>query len=308
MNHLIKSIFRRLPIVKELESEVEKLQIELNENKLFVPQGHFYSPIPSLKEVLRRKESIFDKDLEPYLGLNLNVQEQIDWLENLFLFYDFIPFKSCKEANLRYYFENEYFGYCDGIVLYTVLRFFKPKNIIEVGSGFSSALMLDINDLFFEQKMNFLFIEPFPDRLKSLLTEKDKFNVKIEESFVQDINIEVFNKLNENDILFIDSSHISKIGSDVNHLFFNILPKLKKGVLIHIHDIFTPFEYPFEWMEQGRAWNECYLLRAFLQYNESFKIVFFNSYIQKHQKGFLNKSVPNILKDSGGSIWLKKVK
>ncbi len=108
------------------------------------------------------------------------------------------------------------------------------------------------------------------------------------------------------DILFIDSTHVSKIGSDVNRLIFDILPALPRGVVVHFHDIFFPFEYPLEWLYEGRAWNEAYLLRAFLSYNKSFKILFWNSYLQAKQLDALNAAYP-AMAVGGSSIWIKKV-
>jgi hypothetical protein len=112
--------------------------------------------------------------------------------------------------------------------------------------------------------------------------------------------------LEANDILFIDSSHVSKAGSDVNHLFFTVLPRLKPGVLVHVHDVFYPFEYPLGWLRQGRAWNELYLLRAFLQYNTAFEMLFFNSFLWKHHKEQLAAKLPRMATNPGGSIWLRK--
>jgi hypothetical protein len=124
---------------------------------------------------------------------------------------------------------------------------------------------------------------------------------------VQEVGLEKFKALRENDILFIDSSHVSKINSDVNYIFFTILPQLHPGVYIHFHDIFYPFEYPKEWIYEGRAWNEIYLLRAFLQHNAVFKIVFFNTFLEYFHAKRFQEDMPLCLKNPGGSVWLKKV-
>jgi hypothetical protein len=114
-----------------------------------------------------------------------------------------------------------------------------------------------------------------------------------------------FQQLEAGDILFIDSTHVTKAGSDVNQIMFDILPVLRPGVLIHFHDICYPFEYPKEWILTGRYWNEAYLLRAFLQYNSSFEIVFFNSYMgQLHSDQF--SAAPLFLWNPGTSIWIRK--
>lgn len=128
------------------------------------------------------------------------------------------------------------------------------------------------------------------------------------QSRLQDLNDELFLSLSEGDILFIDSSHVSKINSDVNYSFFSILPKLKKGVMIHFHDIFYPFEYPKEWIYEGRAWNEVYVLRAFLQYNDTFRIRFFNIYFAKFHLDKLVKDMNLCINNTDASIWIEKVK
>ena len=108
-------------------------------------------------------------------------------------------------------------------------------------------------------------------------------------------------------MLFIDSTHISKLGSDVNHLFFEILPRLRPGVVIHLHDIGVGFEYPDHWVKEGRAWNEAYLLRAFLQYNEFFRILLYISYMQNVYEPWFRQNMPDTLLDRGGCFWMEKV-
>ncbi len=108
------------------------------------------------------------------------------------------------------------------------------------------------------------------------------------------------------DVVFIDSSHVVKIGSDVAYILFHILPELQPGVIVHFHDILWPFEYPEDWLCEGRAWNEAYVLRAFLQFNEAFDILYFNSYIWHHHAERLQQKMPLCMKNPGGSIWLQK--
>lgn len=153
------------------------------------------------------------------------------------------------------------------------------------------------------------FIEPYPERLLSLLKEKDNQNHKTMVNNVQDIELEVFDKLNENDILFVDSSHVTKTHSDVNWILFEILPRLKKGVLIHFHDIFYPFEYPKQWVlnQKGFGWNEGYILKAFLMYNNQFKILMFNTFLEYFHKDWFDQNMPVCMKNQGGSIWLRKL-
>jgi hypothetical protein len=187
-----------------------------------------------------------------------------------------------------------------------MLRYAKPKRIIEIGSGYSSCVILDTNELFFNNSIQCTFIEPVPELLLSLIKENDRKRINLLPERLQDIEISEFSSLSEGDILFIDSSHVSKINSDVNYIFFQILPNISNGIYIHFHDIFYPFEYPKEWIYEGRAWTESYLLRAFLQYNNSFDIVYFSSFLQHFYKDYLKKEIPLCLKNEGGSIWIRK--
>ncbi len=272
------------------------------QNVCFTP-GHFYSPIVSVKSIKKREAAIWPDFPGEIEELDLNAEKQLELCKNFESYYSEFNFSS-KKGKLRYYFDNIFFLETDAIALYSFIRHFKPQNIVEIGSGFSSALMLDTREQF-NLDLNITFIEPYPKRLKSLLTQKDKETVRIYEKKVQDTDLKTIDTLEENDILFIDSTHISKTGSDVNHELFKILPRLKKGVLIHFHDIFYPFEYPKNWVYQGRSWNENYILKAFLMYNKDYEILFFSDYLHKcHPEVF--KDMPLCYKNKGGSIWLRK--
>ena len=131
------------------------------------------------------------------------------------------------------------------------------------------------------------------------------FRSKIIEKKVQEVALDFFRELEKGDILFIDSSHVSKCGSDLNYLLFNVLPILNKGVFIHFHDIFFPFEYPKEWVIGGRNWNENYLIRAFLMNNKNYEICLFSHYLHIHHPDIF-QNMPLAKKDFGGSLWLEK--
>lgn len=218
-----------------------------------------------------------------------------------------MPFTDKKISDLRYYFLNGAYSYSDAVFLYCMIRKLNPKRIIEVGSGFSSCVTLDTNELYFNNQITCTFVEPYPALLKSLIKKNDNANIKIYESKLQDIPLDLFNELKANDILFIDSTHVTKFNSDVNYVIHKILPVLAEGVYIHFHDIFYPFEYPIEWLLEGRAWNEQYILRAFLEYNIKFKIVLFNTYLETIFPEKLKNRFPLIFKNTGGSIWIKKL-
>jgi len=268
----------------------------------FEPEG-YYSPIPSMDEI---KVYNFNHPLPETLpGIDLNVNEQLNLLDSFEAFYKELPFSDERSEGLRYYYKNGFYGYSDAILLHCMIRHLKPKKIIEVGSGFSSSVTLDTNEKFMGNSINCIFIEPYPERLESLLKNDD--NVTVYKKRLQEMPIEIFKGLDKNDILFIDSTHVAKFNSDVNYVFHKILPMLAHGVYIHFHDIFYPFEYPQEWLLEGRAWNEQYILRAFLEYNNDFKIVLFNTYLESMHEEKIKSRFPLLYKNTGGSIWIKKI-
>ena len=118
--------------------------------------------------------------------------------------------------------------------------------------------------------------------------------------------LSLFNQLGENDILFIDSTHVGKVNSDVNRIFFEILPCQRSGVYIQINDVFYPFEYPKEWILGGRSWNELYMLRCFLQYNGAFEVTLMNRFLEHFYADYFQAHMPLCMKNPGGSIWLRK--
>lgn len=302
LKKIIKTRINKLPYIKAMREKLEK--IEKKYNALHVPPGHYYSPIVSTDELKKRENQIWSETQKQVLGINLNESEQLNLLNELAKFYVDLPFSDQNEKKLRYRFHNNMYTYSDGIFLYSMIRKFRPKRIIEIGSGFSSALMLDVNDLFFDNQIACTFIEPYPERLKSLLKEGE--NINLIEQPAQSVNLKTFDQLEQNDFLFIDSSHVSKTGSDVNFILFEILPRLKKGVKIHFHDIFYPFEYPKDWvLEKKRNWNEDYILRAFLSYNDKFKIILFNTFLEEFHENWFKQHMPLCLKNKGGSIWLE---
>jgi hypothetical protein len=171
--------------------------------------------------------------------------------------------------------------------------------------------MLDTNERFMDRSMRLTFVEPESGRLRKLLKPDDHQAVTIIERRIQQIDLSIIEELAANDILFVDSSHVSKAGSDVNHILFELLPRLKSGVLVHFHDIRYPFEYPKEWFELGVSWNEAYLVRAFLQFNQTFRIRFWNDYMLRFHADAIRQRMPLCLGEPAfgvhGSLWLQRV-
>jgi hypothetical protein len=273
------------------------------------PPGTFYSPIPSAEDV----PTSIDKLSRDIPGVDLNEAGQLALLDDLGRAYAGIPFDDQSTKGRRYHFDNEYYSYFDAVVLFTMMRHAKPRRVVEVGSGFSSAVMLDTRDAFLDRDTHLTFIDPYPERLESLLRPEDRSRCTVLAQKVQDVPLTAFTELQANDILFVDSSHVVKVGSDVAWIVFEILPRLAPGVIVHFHDIPYPFEYPLHWFRAGRAWNEAYVLRSFLQFNSAFEVRFFNDFMATFHGEEVRTRMPAAMKQSSfeltvpaSSLWLTR--
>ncbi len=298
MKRIYRTFLDKLAYVSNLHEQVRK-QGEF-------PAGHYYSPIPSEEEVLAY---IGDKQgkTKELPGIALNEKHQFRILLEYCQFYEDLTFPEEKKEGCRYYYENGMFSYADSIFLYCFLRRNKPKRIVEVGSGFSSAVILDSIEGFFPERPEVTFIDPYPHRLRSLLTSRDEDEVTIIDKKIQEVPVELFSSLQSGDLLFIDSSHVVKCNSDLNILMFDVLPQLPPGVFVHFHDVFYPFDYPSEWLKRGRYWNENYFLRAFLSYNCEWDIHFYNGYVAFAFNDVIKERMPLCIKNPGGSLYLQRV-
>ena len=270
-----------------------------------IPPGHFYSALPDMTEVSRRSGTIFGQLPVRLPGLNLNESRQRELLETFKNYYSFLPFERSENPESRFYRPNGSFPFQDAFSLYAMIRQMKPKRIIEVGCGASSCVILDTCEAL-KIDSQITFIEPYPELLLKLIRTEDRSRHQIKGEFIQDVSLDTFTSLEPNDILFIDTSHVSKVGSDVNFIFFEILPILNKGVIVHFHDVFYPFEYPKNWIFDGMFWNEAYLLRAFLMFNRDFEILMFNSYLNYAFPNDIKTYFPLSMEDPGGSLWLRR--
>lgn len=272
---------------------------------------HFYSPIPDTRK-LRRNLQQWNKDWD-FTGIDFRENQQIQFLQLLSKFrneYDTLP----EYSTVRAIGLGEGFGVVESHILYGMIRHFKPKQIIEVGSGISTyysvtALRKNKNDENIDAKIT--CIEPYPKKPLSSLSEDA--TVELIPQSLQDIDFKFFKTLKENDILFIDSSHIAKINSDVYHLYLNILPNLNSGVVIHIHDIPFPHLTPDDvehWIfKKHQFWNEAAILKAFLSFNNVFEILLCSSYLHYRKPDNL-RSTFNIYDEKThfpSSIWLRKI-
>ena len=290
-----------------LEAERDELKAHLTrlgaeQEMLFVPAGHFYSPVvdPKSPFVTRALASPV-----PLAAVEIDDKRMHAEFETLVRWYREMPFPAEKSEGMRYYFANPAFSWTDAFVLYGYIRTLRPKRIVEVGCGYSTCVIFDTIDRFADPRPEVSCFDPYPDVALQLTSPGDPMRAAIQAIPLQDIPDHVFSSLEAGDILFIDSSHIGKTGSDVLDYLFRALPLVKPGVYVHIHDIGYPFEYSEEWVvSENRSWNEGYFLRAFLMYNQAFEVVFWNSYfVVKFSETVLEKA-PGCLNNGGGSIWL----
>lgn len=287
-----------------LEAENSQMRAEIAKWTRFCPPGHFYSPLPSPEEV----EAAFSREGygPPFPGIDLNEDEQVALLHEFAAYYPDLPFPEAPAPGKRFHLANPSYGRYDAFVLYCMVRRLRPTRIVEVGCGYSSAAILDLNDLLFEGRLELTFVDPDLAQFRRLLLPSETSRPTLIEKPLQDTPNAVFESLGPSDILFIDTSHVSKVGSDVNHLFFKVLPALKPGVWVHIHDVTGNLEYPRHWFDEGRAWNELYLLRAFLMYNRSFKVMFSSALMFNEHRDVLRKRMPMCAEGGGGQIWLRR--
>jgi Methyltransferase domain len=284
-------------------------QMPLSEN-IFMSVGvlpikdHYYQPLVNPRKHLRKPLN------EPRLlpGIQWNVDEQLSLLK-AFRYQEellAIPYEQKEAAPLAFYYDNPSLRAADAEFLYSLVRHFKPRRVIEIGCGYSTRLAVQA-----EQKNRaensahacaHICIEPYE------MPWLEKLEVKVLRSKVEDLPLSTFDVLESGDILFIDSSHMIRPQGDVLFEFLEILPTLKPGVLIHVHDVFSPRDYLKEWLvDQHIQWNEQYLLEAFLSFNSEFRIIGAVNMLKKDQRKALEEKCPITAQwpdDEPGSFWM----
>jgi len=269
---------------------------------------HYYQPIPDTRNL---NDNLWVKWFD-LVGIDM---QELDLINRLSMFaskykseYDSFPKKQTPIPH-QFYVNNGRFESVDCEILYCMIRYFRPKTIIEIGSGNStylSAQALLKNEEEFGIDANLIAIEPYPS---DILKNGFPGLTQLIEQRAEDIDLSIFYKLKENDILFIDSSHVLRTGNDVQRIYLEILPKLAKSVLIHVHDIFFPAEYPKEIiLKHHRFWTEQYLLQAFLTFNSAFEVLWASSYIQLNDPAALENAFPSYHREKRwpGSFWMRK--
>lgn len=246
-----------------------------NERTPFFPPGHFYSPEVDPVAACADAVRLWPTHAPALPGIVLDADAHARFIDDaltprLAAFAHLLSRQGTDDP-LRYPSDNDQFGPIDAFVLFDRMLHHAPRRIVEVGSGYSTLLMRAVNLDHFDGRIAIDCVEPYP---REFLRHPD-IGATLHTLPVQSTPVELFSTLAADDILFIDSSHVAKTGSDVNHLFFDILPRLAEGVIVHVHDIFLPFEYPRAWVIDGRrSWNEQYLLRALLMDSQRYSVLF----------------------------------
>jgi hypothetical protein len=260
---------------------------------------HYYEPIPDTRTLT---DSVFEKESE-LVGIDLHESDQLNLLRNVFPRFrgEYAEIPTEAGANPQeFYLNNGYFAGADALVYYAMVRHFKPRRIVEVGSGFSSLLAARAcrrnghGDL--------VCIDPNPGQVL-----EDGFSglTMLIRKPVQELKLELFKQLQANDILFIDSSHVVRCCGDVNDLLLEIVPRLNPGVIVHLHDIFLPQEYSSHWIkDRYRFFTEQYLLQAFLSFNTEFRILFANHYMAIKHPQEMAALFPSSSELGNTSFWM----
>lgn len=275
-----------------------------------ITPAYFYSPIPDSFELT---DEILGSRTE-LKGIRMNIEQQISLLEsftqNYRSEYSLLPMQPTGIPH-RYYLTSGAFNSVDGEMLYCMIRHFRPKRVYEIGSGHTTFLSAEtlLKNAGEDVATPVLHaFEPYPGEI---LKKGFPGLTRLIPDKVQNVPLRVFEELEENDILFIDSTHVLKTGSDVHYEYLEILPRLKKGVIVHIHDIFLPAEYPRNWLLNNHwFWNEQYLLQAFLQFNDNFEVLWAGSCMHLNHPEKLEAAFPSYDRETvhPGSFWMRRIR
>jgi hypothetical protein len=270
--------------------------------------GHFYSPVADTRELARPevRARIWPADPPATPGIDWREPEQVALLRRLAAQPPLTLPVEATDDPTEYHSANPNFPLLDGWLLQAMLRDLRPGRLVEVGCGFSSLLTARVNRECLGGAMDVTCIEPYPPEF---LRGGSVAGIgRLLEAPVQEVGLEPFLALGAGDVLFIDTSHVVKTGNDVRFLYGEVLPRLQPGVVVHVHDIFLPWEYPEDWVFGGRSWNEQYLVQAFLAFNDAFQVLVAVQWLMGHRAEEVERAVPGFRETPGGSLWLRRAR
>jgi predicted O-methyltransferase YrrM len=254
-----------------------------------VTPNHFYYPVPDLAELEKRQWPRYP--FPPGCRFDLGNQVELAW-ELVAQHGNECHFSSDPHEH-AYHYNNGYFEAVDAEITYFMVRQFKPARVVEIGTGYSTRLLAAALKKNAEQDHmdgRLISVDPSPERFSQNGWRGMVVQVR---KAVQDLELKFFDQLERGDILFIDSSHVAGIGSDVVREHLEILPRLKPGVLVHIHDIFLPADYPRDAvLNRLWFWSEQYLLQAFLSFNNHFEVLWASSAMHMQYPEVLEQCFP----------------
>lgn len=267
----------------------------------------FYTPLNDIA-FLEANQDLWHRNEDPR-DIDWNVDRQCEVVAEVGRYVHElkdIPEESSDERVFAW--RNPFWNNADALVQYGLIRSRKPRRVIETGCGWSSLLLCKALTRNAEETgqppADVTQIEPYPRRnLLSVLPG----HWKLHDVPLQRAPLEVFETLGAGDVLFYDGSHCSKAASDVNWFFFEVLPRVRPGVLIHIHDIFFPMDYPEDWvLNRVQTWNEQYVLQAFLMNNPRYRVEICNRYVFVRKRELAERAYQGVQPTLGCSIWLVK--
>jgi predicted O-methyltransferase YrrM len=273
------------------------------------PIGHYYSPAPDPRDLAAepRRSQIWPPTPRETVGIDWRDAEQVELCRQVFARQERLAFAAEETGDPTVYFtSNDQYPALDAWLLEGMLRHLRPSRMIEVGSGYSTLVTARVNREHLDGRMRFTCIEPYP---REFLTQGVPGVTDLRVEKVQDTPLEVFDDLGDGDVLFIDTSHTVKTGGDVPWLFGEVLPRLRPGAVAHVHDVFLPGDYPQPWVLDGWGWNEVYLVRAFLAFNDEFEILAGAQYLHQRHRDLLLEAFPGLPPEehrSGGALWLRR--
>jgi len=263
---------------------------------------NFYSSVPSITEI----ENSFEYSsvqppyaASPVFGLPETSRDLLETLTGYSS--EFQPAEEgSEESPVGFFWKNSQFSYSDAMSYFAFLRHLKPKRVVEIGAGFSTLVAMDA--IAKNGTGEITCVEPFP---RAFLEKTDKILLK--KMPAQEITVEWLNSyLCDGDVLFIDSTHTVKTGSDCLHIYLRLLPYLKHDVYVHAHDIYLPFGMPKDWLlDQHIYWTEQYLLLAFLLDNPKTEFLFGSSYHKWANEKLLSEFMHGRAMPGGGSFWFR---
>jgi len=320
----LKKVGRQLPVLKDIHRYILALEAEREElrgtvaaqrdelararetmRKLWVPPGDPRSPIPDLDDVRRRESELFGRPPEELPGLDTLVEDQMTILREMKRWGADPPFPQGADGR-RSTGDDAAWGWADMALLHAFLRKLRPRRVVCAGAGAFVPALLDLNEHVFGRTMSITVVDPEAESLRPLLRKEEEEKVRLLPARVHEVPFDTFTSLAAGDVLCVETSHVSKTGSDLNHLLFRVLPRMKGGVHVHPAGVFWPFEYPSAWVSEGRAWNEAYLWRAFLLHNSAWEIAVFASFLETAHRGAIVKELPQWQRSRAGGLWIRR--